>query len=559
MKIFVSFIFFFLSFTTLSFCQEDSEVRDIINKYGEAKILVKADKEDLDTLSKITSIDRKIQNEYLVYVNNKQFNQFLTLGLDYKPFPEEQNPKALHIANTVEQMKTWEYYPSYQVYLDLMQSFAQDFPEICRLDTIGVSHNNRLILSLKINSDNNTHKPKFFYSSTMHGDELTGYVILLRLADYILNAHQEDDYIEDLLSKVEIYICPLANPDGVYAGGDNNVSHSTRYNANYVDLNRNFPNPILGQHPDGEEHQIETLSFMQYALQEDFDVSINIHTGAEVCNYPWDCWNSHQSIHPDKNWFINICEEFVNTARHSAGNNYFTDVSSNGIILGGDWYKIYGSRQDWQTWYTKAREITLEVSTQKTPPSNSLPNYWNYLKDGLIGFIDNSLVGVEGLIKDITNNQAINSATIEVENLDNENSITYSNSEGYYFRPLLAGNYNIKIHAENYQDTIFTISITDNSTLLKDIYLTPSLTSTHDLSTTKDKILIYPNPCKDKLHINIDEPVYYSISDIQSHTFLSGSIDKNTKTIDLTSLKEGVYIISLYFNKKNQRNIFIKQ
>lgn len=169
MKIFVSFIFFFLSFTTLSFCQEDSEVRNIINKYGEAKILVKADKEDLDTLSKITSIDRKIQNEYLVYVNNKQFNQFLTLGLDYKPFPEEQNPKALHIANTVEQMKTWEYYPSYQVYLDLMQSFAQDFPEICRLDTIGVSHNNRLILSLKINNDNNTHKPKFFYSSTKIG------------------------------------------------------------------------------------------------------------------------------------------------------------------------------------------------------------------------------------------------------------------------------------------------------------------------------------------------------------------------------------------------------
>ncbi len=559
MKIFVSLIFFILSFTSLSFCQEYSEVRDILNKYGEAKILVKADKTDLDTLSKIASIDRKIQNEYLVYVNKKQFNQFLTLGLDYKPFTEERNPKALQVANTIEQMKTWEYYPSYQVYLDLMQSFAQDFPEICRLDTIGISNNNRLILSLKINSDNNPYKPKFFYSSTMHGDELTGYVVLLRLADYLLNKHQEDNYIEELLSKVQIYICPLANPDGVYAGGNNNVSHSTRYNANYVDLNRNFPNPVLGQHPDGEAHQIETLSFMQYALQEDFDVSINIHTGAEVCNYPWDCWESHQSIHPDKNWFINICEEFVNTARNSAGSNYFTDVSSNGIILGGDWYKIYGSRQDWQTWYTKAREITLEVSTEKTPSSHLLPNYWNYLKDGLIEFIDNSLVGVEGLIKDITNNQAINSATIEVENLDNENSITYSNSEGYYFRPLLAGNYNIKIHAENYQDTTFTINITDNSTLLKDIYLSPSLTSTQDLNTIEDKISIYPNPCKDKLYVNIDEFTYYSISNIQSHTYLSGSIEKNTNTIDVSPLKAGVYIISLYSNKINQRNIFIKQ
>ena len=557
MKKLIIFICIFCCYFTC-FCQEYNKVKDILNQRGEAKILVKASENKLEELSLFTSIDRKIKNEYLVYVNEKQFNNFLTLGLNYRLYQEEKNEKQISVATTIEQMQSWDRYPSYQVYVDLMQNLAQDFPNICKLDTIGYSVENRLILSLKIYDNATENAPKFFYSSTIHGDELTGAVVLLRLADYLLKNYQTNNEIQNLISNMQIYICPMANPDGVYAGGNNNVSNATRYNANYVDLNRNFPNPKYGQHPDGEEHQKETLAFMNYSLQEDFDISINLHTGAEVCNYPWDTWKENERRHPDTEWFISLCQEFVSQVRNAGGQNYFSDVTYSGITNGGDWYKIYGSRQDWQNWYTKARELTLEISTTKTPSSNLLPHYWNKLKEGLISFISNSLTGVEGLIKDINSQEIIENATIKVENIDYDSLFTYSNNQGYYFRPLLCGNYQIKISAQGYNDTIVNINIEDNTTLTQDIYLSPCSTSLSSYENSIEDVIIFPNPCNEKLFLRNNNFFAYIISNFQRNNLLKQRINKSNE-IDVSELSAGVYFLTLYGQDETRTLIFIKQ
>ena len=227
MKKIITFIFALTLFVFIGNAQDYSKVREILSARGEAKILVKASENTLENLSLFTSIDRKIENEYLVYVNEKQFNNFLTLGLDYRLYNEEKSEKLIKVANSIEEMLSWDCYPSYQVYVDLMQNLAQEFPDICRLDTIGLSTKNRLILALKIYNNTTENNPKFFYSSTMHGDELTGAVVLMRLADYLLRNHQTNSEIGQLISDMQIYICPIANPDGVYAGGNNNVSNAT--------------------------------------------------------------------------------------------------------------------------------------------------------------------------------------------------------------------------------------------------------------------------------------------------------------------------------------------
>ena len=557
MKKLIIFICIFCSCIT-SFCQEYNKVKDILNQRGEAKILVKASENKLEELSLFTSIDRKIENEYLVYVNEKQFSNFLTLGLDYRLYLEEKQEKQINVATTIEQMQSWDRYPSYQVYVDLIQKLSQDFPNICKLDTIGYSVENRLILSLKIYNNITENAPKFFYSSTIHGDELTGAVVLLRLADYLLKNHQTNNEIQNLISNIQIYICPIANPDGVYAGGNNNISYATRYNANYVDLNRNFPNPKYGQHPDGEEHQKETLAFMQYSLQEDFDISINIHGGAEVCNYPWDTWKENQKQHPDTEWFISLCQEFISIVRNAGGNNYFSDVTYSGITNGGDWYRIYGSRQDWQNWYTKARELTLEISSTKTPSSNLLPHYWDKLKDGLISFIINSQIGVEGIIKDITNGEKIENATIEILEIDYDSLFTHSNNQGYYFRALLPGNYQMKVSAQGYNDTIITLNIEDNSTLLQDINLQPTSTSLSSCKDSIDDVIIFPNPCNEKLFLRNNNFFAYNIFSFQRKILVKHE-EKNINSIDVSELPSGVYFLELYSDKKAKTLIFIKQ
>ena len=67
-------------------------------------------------------------------------------------------------------------YPTYYQYLEMMEGFAASYPDICRLDTIGLSTRGRLLLALKISDYVDVDEPEaaFLYSSTMHGNEIAG-------------------------------------------------------------------------------------------------------------------------------------------------------------------------------------------------------------------------------------------------------------------------------------------------------------------------------------------------------------------------------------------------
>ena len=93
----------------------------------------------------------------------------------FPPVPDTLSPKAITMATTLEEMDTWDKYPTYEVYMAMMQRFVDSFPDLCHVDTIGTSVQGRLILSLAITGSdlNDMYRPEFFYSSTMHGDEVT--------------------------------------------------------------------------------------------------------------------------------------------------------------------------------------------------------------------------------------------------------------------------------------------------------------------------------------------------------------------------------------------------
>ena len=164
----------------------------------------------------------------------------------FPPVPDTLSPKAITMATTLEEMDTWDKYPTYEVYMAMMQRFVDSFPDLCHVDTIGTSVQGRLILSLAITGSdlNDMYRPEFFYSSTMHGDEVTGFYLMLRLCDTLLRSYGTSQEITSLLDRTRICINPLSNPDGTYRGGNNTVARAMRYNANYVDLNRNYPDPF---------------------------------------------------------------------------------------------------------------------------------------------------------------------------------------------------------------------------------------------------------------------------------------------------------------------------
>ena len=187
-----------------------------------------------------------------------------------------------------------------------MYAFADSFPNICKVHSLGTLNSGREILIVNI-SDNvgqKENEPSFLYTSSMHGDELTGYVLMLRFIDDILNNYNNNSRITHLVNEIDIWINPLANPDGAYAGGNSNVWGATRSNANFIDLNRNFPDPQDGPHPDGNPWQEETLIFMGLSDTINFNLSSNLHTGAVVANYPWDTWSQ---LTADDSWWQHVC------------------------------------------------------------------------------------------------------------------------------------------------------------------------------------------------------------------------------------------------------------
>lgn len=314
---------------------------------------------------------------------------------------EQHDAKSVQMATTMDDMSEWNRYPTYETYLAMMQRWADDYPTLCHIDTIGESVNGRLILSacLSIETVDEMYRPEFFYSSTMHGDEVTGFVMMLRLIDTLLKGYGSNEQYTNLIDRTRIYINPLANPDGTYRRGNDNIGGAMRYNANWVDLNRNYPDPFGT--PPMYEQQPENTAMINYFDSHSFRLSANLHGGAEVMNYPWDSFTTHEREHPDREWWIDVCKRFVDTSR-TYSSSHFRDTYNSGYTAGGDWYVISNGRQDYINYYHNCRELTMELSSDKMLDCELLPEYWRFLQHSLVNYIEEvhnvptTSVGIDG-------------------------------------------------------------------------------------------------------------------------------------------------------------------
>ena len=440
-------------------------------------------KNQLNDISDIVSIDHKTNAERAyAYANKKEFSEFLKLGIDYKIIPK----KIISYNNGSK--NNWDYYPTYEEYVDMMIAFADSFPDICKLHHLGTLNSGREILIVQI-SDNvgqKENEPSFLYTSSMHGDELAGYILSLRLIDYILNGYDNNPRLTELVNEIDIWINPLANPDGAYYGGNQDVWSATRYNANWNDLNRNYPDPEDGQHPDGNPWQDETVIFMGLADTVNFTISANMHGGAEVCNYPWDTWSI---LTADDSWWQYVSHEYADSCQINSGNGYFNYLND-GITNGWDWYEIDGGRQDYMNYFRYCREFTLELSDDKTPDTWDLPTLWDANYPSLLNYMEQSLYGIRGIVTDSITGVPLK-AKIEITGHDLDSSHVYSNLPiGNYHRHIFQGNYNLTFSKNGYYPKTINATILNNDIVIEDVQLLPFGTTeiVEQISTEKNKV-----------------------------------------------------------------------
>ena len=538
-------VIFILSFVFVR--AQNEEAYSILEARGEIRFSFEERKrEKIDELSEIISID-KIDKSGMVfaYANRMEFEQFLKKGYPYQIFPTEKTipTKSISMAMSTDEMRYWDKYPTYPTYLRLMEYFQSQYPDLCQIDTIGYSINGRLILSAKITEEGTTVKPNFFYSSTMHGDEVTGFVLMLRLIDYLLSNYGTDEYITQLIHSVNIYINPNANPDGTYFLSDNDVSGSKRNNSNNIDLNRNYPNPFSkGSEPT---IQPENEAMINYLKNHHFAVSANLHGGAEVMNFPWDSYTSSEKRPADSLWWKRVSQQFVDTCRKHAPRS-FTDIHISGITYGGNWYKIANGRQDYVNAELYLREMTMEISSSKILPSDSLNFYWEMLHRPFLNYIKQAAFGIRGTVTDSLTGQALK-AKIHIANHDDSESFVYSNSEnGHFFRPISAGTYNITFSADGYNSkTLKGVSIEDSLSVFLSIKLS---TAGGQKNVEEQKVFkMYPNPANDFVRIECAADIKsISLITLDGKTlFDTQNINRQNTLFDTRNLRSGIYIVTI--------------
>lgn len=427
---------------------------------------------ELPELTKLMSIDNVKGDTVWAYSTDTKFESLKSRLFDYEILPDPSSLHPARMAKSMAEAMEWDYYPTYGTYVDMMKQFALDYPGLCQLDTIGYTNYGRLLLYAKISDNVNTEEdePEVLFTSSMHGDETTGYILTLRLIDYLLSNYGSDIQVTNMVDNLEIWINPLANPDGTYRSDTTTIDSAIRGNANGVDLNRNFPDPDDGQHPDGYSWQVETVAQMDFAEAHDFVISANFHGGAEVVNYPWDTW-SH--LHPDDTWFVNVSRAYADTVHTFSGSGYLSDLD-NGITNGYAWYTITGGRQDYMTYFRGCREVTIELSYDKNPPGSQMPTFWNYNSHSMLHWFENALYGIRGIVTDSVTGLPV-SATVTVLNHDADSARVFTDPDvGDYHRMIAAGTYDLRFQAQGYvAKTITGISVSDGSVTVQNVQLAP--------------------------------------------------------------------------------------
>jgi len=394
---------------------------------------------------------------------------------------------------------TVEHYHNYEMLQELATRLESQYPHLVSKYSIGDSVQGRQILALKIRYNVTEPRPlktpMVKYVGNMHGDESVGREMIIALAQHLVYNYDSDDRIADIVNNTEIHLVPSMNPDGFEA--------VTRGNYNQVDLNRAFPGQELldaDREKLIENREPEVVAMINWILDNPWVVSLNLHDGAVVANYPWDQSNQQpwtksdrfrdQNVAadnvetPDNDVFVMLSELYSEKHGTMRNQNHSCGSFERGITNGAEWYEISGGMQDFNYLYTNCLEITLELSCVKKPLAKMLQSEWENNREAMITYLEVAKKAVHGFVYD-TNRQPVKDAHIQV--VGSERDIL-TNENGEFWRLLTPGTHNIRAVKGNLMSRSYDVQTANNwrnaIAPYYDMILDTSVTSTTTKRTT---------------------------------------------------------------------------
>lgn len=323
-----------------------------------------------------------------------------------------------------------------------LNDMISQYPSLCTLYDIGSSVLGKTIWALKI-SDNPSleeDEPEVRFAGAHHGDELMSVEMPLLLAWHLLDNYGSDSRITAMVDNTEIWIIPLVNPDGRDA--------NTRYNANGVDLNRNYGYmwDYAGGSPFSEP---ETQAFRAHALENNIALSFSYHTSGDVVNY---VWNYKGQPAADNEFILWWSEDY------GSYNGYW-------VVEGYDWYQTRGDTNDFSYGCRGDFDTTIELQDY------DIEDCWDKNHDGMLNTIEYADLGIRGIITDAETDDPIR-ATVWVEEAFWPHFT--DPAVGDYHIPILQGTYNLLICANGYENKTATVTVPNGGNVVYSTSLEPA-------------------------------------------------------------------------------------
>lgn len=512
-----------LSISALTlFAQQNADTTGVaaeIVHYGEAILWVKPASLLNEQQFIPFSVDIVKADSARVYVSKRTLKSLF--DIQFQSIRFEAKPAML---------KSTTSYRNYSQYIAYCDNLQKQYPHLIDCDTIGFSSTNKAIIALKFNPTSES-KPGMLWVGSIHGDETQGYVLLQALTDSLIAGYQTSTAIKHLVDNTHIYIIPSFNPDGLFRTNNTPSTSSTRYNGNYEDLNRNFPDYTVNDGLTLSERQPETQALINFVAKHRICLSAGIHSGAEVVNYPWD---TKAALHPDDVWLKETALNFAKSVQQNGPSRYFTDVSNNGVTNGYAWYLVNGGQQDYLTAYAGSRDFTLEVSENKWLSPENFIQFWNYNKQAMLDFTAKTLMASRGQLLDINTNLPT-IGKVWTADTDTTNCGVPTDEYGYFYKFVTAGSSVITSNSAKSTSKIINFS---------NPYETVSTSRYRNNSNTE--ITIYPTIFENE--INISNPqnksITVSIYNLNGTKVFETKL-QNTAILKTSHLPRGMYLVKI--------------
>ncbi len=368
-------------------------------------------------------------------------------------------------------------YHTYSEAISELDSLASSNPAICRLDSIGYSTRDSVVIwALKI-SDNvgaKEDEPAAFYCAGVHADEILGVEVALGFAKDIVHKYNLGDTAAiNYVNNIEIFVVPFINPEGhiVVEQGDlawrkNKCDNDHNGIFDYhdgVDNNRNYdfgwsidtdpaattPESLMykGAAPFTQTENIAIAAFAwEYRPLLALDYHSPTYGRSEVAYYNW-YWYPSDGGHgfaPDEALMKQICDAYCLRIVNDAGDSCYE--ARRALVNKGDFKTYFYGNFGTVSFSVEISDTTIQdTSLVDGVVARHLPGEY-YLLQRILG------PGITGIIRDSLTDLPLEAEVQVLERINADINPRLSRPDfGRYRRVLAPGTYTLRFLKSGYE------------------------------------------------------------------------------------------------------------